>query len=84
MKLELLYFGRPAERLKTSRESVEAPDHLQTVGELLAWLRTRSAEWEDELAEGKVRCAINQEFRALDAPIKAGDEIAIFSPISGG
>ncbi len=84
MKLELLYFGRPADRLKTSRESIEVPDHLRTVGELLAWLRTRSTEWEDELAASTVRCALNQQFCALDAPIKAGDEIAIFSPISGG
>ena len=84
MKIELLYFGRPAENLKTSRESVEAPDNLKTLAELMDWLRARGDNWTQELAENKVRCAINQEFSSPSAPIKANDEIAVFSPISGG
>ena len=41
MKIELLYFGRPAEKLRTARESINAPDELATLAELLAWLRLR-------------------------------------------
>jgi molybdopterin synthase sulfur carrier subunit len=84
MKIELLYFGRPGENLKLSRESVQAPDTLQTLGELLAWLRSRDALWEQELAEKRVRCAVNQEFGEAGTAIKDGDEVAVFSPISGG
>ena len=84
MKIELLYFGRPAEILHTKRESVEMPDKLTTLGELLAWLRLRGEDWAHELAQSRVRCAINQEFSDLSARINPHDEIAIFSPISGG
>jgi len=84
MKIELLYFGRPGENLKLSRETVQAPAELKTLGELLAWLRSRGATWEKELAENRVRCAINQEFCNAGAAIKDGDEVAVFSPISGG
>ena len=84
MKIELLYFGRPGERLNVSRETVDAPDDLTTLAELLAWLRSRGEKWEHELADNRVRCAINQEFSGLSASIKEHDEIAIFSPISGG
>lgn len=84
MKIELLYFGRPGENLKLSRETVQAPDTLKTLAELLAWLRTRGEVWGQELAENRVRCAINQEFSNTTAAIKDGDEVAIFSPISGG
>lgn len=84
MKIELLYFGRPGENLKLSRETVQAPAELKTLGELLAWLRSRGASWEQELAEKRVRCAVNQEFCEANAPIKDGDEVAVFSPISGG
>ena len=84
MKIELLYFGRPAEKLRTARESTDVPDELATLAELLAWLRLRGEIWAHELADKRVRCAINQEFCDLSARIHARDEIAIFSPISGG
>ena len=84
MKIELLYFGRPGERLNISRETVDVPEDLSTLAGLLAWLRARGENWEHELADSRVRCAINQEFSGLAAIIKEHDEIAIFSPISGG
>lgn len=84
MKLDLLYFGHPAEQLKCSRESVDAPDTLQTVAELLAWLRTRGNDWATALGDDKVRCARNQRFCTLTENVSAQDEIAFFSPISGG
>lgn len=84
MKIELLYFGRPAEKLRTTHESIAVPDDLATLAELMAWLRQRGEIWQLELAEKRVRCAINQEFSGLAARIHEHDEIAIFSPISGG
>jgi sulfur-carrier protein len=84
MKINLLYFGRPREILAASSETVEAPDSIATLGELLDWLRQRGENWTHELADNRVRCALNQEMCAATARIKAGDEVAIFSPISGG
>jgi molybdopterin synthase sulfur carrier subunit len=84
MKIELLYFGRPSENLKLARETVNLPAGIFTLGELLAWLRLRGDIWAQELTESRVRCAINQEFAGLTAQIKEHDEIALFSPISGG
>jgi len=51
---------------------------------LLAWLRLRGDSWAQELTESRVRCAINQEFAEWTAQIRERDEIALFSPISGG
>jgi molybdopterin synthase sulfur carrier subunit len=84
MKIELLYFDRPSENLKLARETVNLPAGIFTLGELLAWLRLRGDIWAQELTESRVRCAINQEFAGLTAQIKEHDEIALFSPISGG
>jgi sulfur-carrier protein len=84
MQIELLYFGRPGENLKLSHETVNLPAGVATLGELLAWLRLRGDTWAQELTESRVRCAINQEFAAWSAPIRERDEIALFSPISGG
>ncbi len=84
MKIKLLYFGRPRENLHVSGEDVELPAGIASVAELLAWLRTRGPEWTAELTETRVRCAVNQELGSLSAAIHDGDEVAIFSPISGG
>ena len=84
MKIKILYFGRPSENLKLSDEMVEVSANVKTLGELLAWLRTRGDMWAQELTENRVRCAINQEFAGMDAPVNANDEVAVFSPISGG
>ncbi len=84
MRIKLLYFGRPRENLKLSRENAELPAATATVADLLAWLRRRGPEWAAELEDNRVRCALNQELVSLSSPLRDGDEIAIFSPISGG
>ncbi len=84
MKVELVYFGRPGERLNISRETADIPGEVTTLAGVLVWLRLRGETWAHELEEKRVRCAINKEFSGLAASIKEGDEIAIFSPISGG
>lgn len=84
MKIELLYFGRPSENLKLSHETVIPPPGIATLGELIAWMRLRGDVWATELTESRIRCAINQEFSDWSALIKDRDEIALFSPISGG
>ena len=84
MKIHILYFGRPREMLAASSETVEVPDDIATLGELLNWLCQRGKNWAQELADNRVRCALNQEMSTATARIRAGDEVAIFSPISGG
>jgi len=84
MNVKLLYFGRPREMLATSGETADLPAEIANVAGLLAWLRTRNGNWATELTDTRVRCAVNQELSELSAPIHEGDEIAIFSPISGG
>lgn len=84
MQIKILYFGRPSENLKLSDETVNLPAGVSTLAELLAWLRLRGDNWAQELTENRVRCAINQEFSAWSATINDKDEVALFSPISGG
>jgi len=84
MQIELVYFGRPSEKLNLARETVQLPVGIATLAQLVAWLRLRGDIWAQELTESRVRCAINQEFAAWSAPLGDKDEVALFSPISGG
>ncbi len=84
MKIRLLYFGRPRENLNISGETADVPDGIATLAQLVAWLRMRGESWQTELAEGRVRYAVNQDMATPETTIHAHDEVAIFSPISGG
>ena len=85
MKVRLLFFASLRENLGTSAEEVDVPPTVSTVGALREHLRDRGGEWANVFAPARnVRAAINQEMAQLGAPIKAGDEIAFFPPVTGG
>ena len=82
MSIKLLYFAGLKEALGTSAETLELPAGVATVGQLRDWL---VAEGRAALASAKnLRCAVNQEMAGLTAPVKDGDEIAFFPPVTGG
>ena len=82
MSVKILYFASLKEALGMGGESVELPAGVTTVGALRDWLVTQGRE---KLASAKnLRCAVNQELAGLDAPVREGDEIAFFPPVTGG
>ena len=45
----------------------------------------RGGAWKSALADMKVvRVAVNQDMAAAAAPLKPGDEVAFFPPVTGG
>jgi len=48
-------------------------------------LRNREGPWTQAFAPGKTwRVAVNQNMADLATPVKAGDEVAFFPPVTGG
>lgn len=85
MTLTLLYFARLRESLGTPSERVQPASSVTDVAELLDWLRARGGSWSDELAPSRsLRVAVNQEMADLATPVKDGDEVAFFPPVTGG
>jgi sulfur-carrier protein len=83
--ITLVYLARLREALGAAKEKVELPGEVRTVDALLAWLRTRGGAWAAELAPGRaVRVAVNYDMARADTPVKAGDEVAFFPPVTGG
>jgi molybdopterin synthase sulfur carrier subunit len=81
----LLYFASLRESLGTSREQIPLPAGTSTVASLLDELRSREGRWSEVLASGKRwRVAVNQQMADLATPVKPGDEIAFFPPVTGG
>lgn len=81
--IKILYFARLREALGTDQESVGA--ELGDVAGVLAHLRARGGAWAAELApQRNFRVAVNQEMASADTPVQAGDEVALFPPVTGG
>ena len=81
----LLYFASLRERLGCSREQVVLPSGTATVSVLVEELRNRDPRWSDAFAPGqRWRVAVNQQMADLATPVKPGDEIAFFPPVTGG
>lgn len=83
MKRDILYFAALRERVGTPRETIEA--EAGTVRELIAELSARSPAHAAAFSDLKaLRCALDQQFAALDAPLGGAREIAFFPPMTGG
>lgn len=83
--MKILYFAWLRERVGMGEEDVTPPEGIETVADLVAWLRTRSPGHEAAFAAGKlIRAAVNQDFAAPDARVALGDEVAFFPPVTGG
>ncbi len=85
MTLTVLYFAWLRERAGMSEETVAPPDSVATVADLIAWLRARGPRHAAAFADAQVvRCAVNQDFADPTTPLRHGDEVAFFPPVTGG
>lgn len=85
MHIQLRFFAGIRETLGTSQEMLSLPEHVQTVGDVRAWLRERGGVWSEALAEGRaLRMAYNQQMTDAATRIGEGGEVAFFPPVTGG
>ena len=83
--MRVLYFAWMRERMGRSEEDLSPPPGVATVGALVDWLRARDAAGAAAFAETAiVRAAVNQEFAQPGTPVREGDEVAFFPPVTGG
>ena len=81
----VLYFAWLRERNGVAQETVALPDGVETVADLIAHLSARDAGHAAAFRDPKiVRCAVNQEFEHASSPVRPGDEVAFFPPVTGG
>jgi len=85
VKVKVLFFAGLREQLGTSSEEIELPAGVGTVAGLRAHLKARGGAYEKAFSDKSlVRIAVNQEMVPLVNPIKPGDEVAFFPPVTGG
>lgn len=83
--VRILYFAWVRERIGLDGEDVTLTGCDTTAGDLLSQLRTRSAAHAAALAEQeRLRVAVGQSMADWDTPVRDGDEVAFFPPVTGG
>ena len=83
--IKILYFAWVRELIGIDEEDVHPPETVRDIAALLAYLITCSPRHKEALSDAaRLRFAHNQNFVSLEAPVQAGDEVAIFPPVTGG
>jgi molybdopterin synthase sulfur carrier subunit len=83
--MRILYFAWLRSRIGITEERIDPPDSVDSVGALLGWLKERGPSFAEALKDlSVVRVAVNQEYVGWDHPVRAGDEVALFPPVTGG
>ncbi|MGQ9660404.1 MAG: molybdopterin converting factor subunit 1 [Thermochromatium sp.] len=79
------YFARLRERLATSEEQLDWSADTATVAALRRHLGARGGVWAEALGvEETVLAAVEQELARPETPIRDGQEVAFFPPVTGG
>ena len=85
MRLKVLYFAQLREKFGLAEESVQAPDSVRTVADLMRHLGARGGVWQETLGgQFAFRVAMNQEMVSQQTALLDGAEVAIFRPVTGG
>ncbi|MDP3406900.1 molybdopterin converting factor subunit 1 [Bosea sp. (in: a-proteobacteria)] len=83
--VRLVYFAWVRERVGLADEQVELPAGVNTVLDLVRWLKTRDEGYAAAFAdETLVRAAIDQSHVKPGAHLDGAREIAFFPPMTGG
>lgn len=83
--IKVLYFARLRESLGLAGEELDLPPGMTTVAGLMTLLAARGEPWQQEFDGCRpLRAAVNQTLVPNSEPIKDGDEVAFFPPVTGG
>mgnify|MGYP001202873137 CR=1 FL=1 len=83
--MKLMYFAWLRLRTGIGEEELALPAGVETVSELVDWLKTRGSGYTKAFQELRaIRVAVNQVYVSFDHRLAEGDEVAFFPPVTGG
>ncbi len=83
--MKLLYFAWVKQKTGIAEETLDPPETVRYVADLIAFLSARGENYAAAFADlDRIRIAVNQTHVDLLHPVRGGDEIAFFPPVTGG
>lgn len=85
MTVTVLYFAWMRERVGTDQETLDLPQTVVTVSDLIEHLKHQSAGHSSAFENtALIRVALDQDHATLESPLGSAQEIAFFPPVTGG
>ncbi|MGB8338891.1 MAG: molybdopterin converting factor subunit 1 [Burkholderiales bacterium] len=83
--INLKYFASLKEALGVTHEAIDLPAASADVMTVLKALQARGGKWQTNLVSGgKLKFAVNHVMVDVYSPVRDGDEVAFFPPVTGG
>ena len=83
--VQIRYFAWLREKVGRESEDVELPAGVETVADLVGWLKQRGPQYGEAFARPQVvRAALDKVHVKPTAALGAAREIAFFPPVTGG
>jgi molybdopterin synthase sulfur carrier subunit len=83
--MKILYFAWLRERLNRGEEEVSPPPEVVTVGDLIAWLRSRDEAADLAMRKPElVKAALDTRIVTHATPLGDARVVALFPPMTGG
>ena len=79
MKVSVLFFGATADEVGRREIELDFPESIRADGAF-----ARIVDQFPRLSQHKLLFAINQEYASGDETVRDGDELAVFTAVSGG
>jgi len=81
--INIVFFAALREQLNCSNMSLAA-DEAKTVNDIKQLLADKSTQWQQIFSNTSLLSAVNHDMVDGDFPVKSGDEVAFFPPVTGG
>lgn len=83
--MKVKYFAWVRERIGKAEETLDLPDEVRTVSDLMMWLTGQGEGYAHAFERPKViRAALDQSHVQGDALLNNAREVAFFPPMTGG
>lgn len=82
--INVVFFASLREQLNCSEIKLEATDDVSSVDKVKQALTNTHKEWLTVFENNSLLAAVNHDMVDGEHPVKSGDEVAFFPPVTGG
>ncbi len=81
--IKVVFFAALREQLNCS-DLCLASDNINTIADIKQQLSDKNALWQQVFSNTSLLSAVNHDMVDNTHPVKSGDEVAFFPPVTGG